>query len=163
MTNLIQRFSEKFCKATVPQLSPGYQVKVHQKIKEGNKERVQVFEGLVIAVNAGYGTEESFTVRKISEGIGVEKVFPLHLPSIVKIDVLRAHKVRRARLNFLRALSGKALRLKEVPLNLKEKSFELENTGVPVSTTEAENVVSEVLQEEVNQVEAVEKTVEQEK
>lgn len=123
MINLVQTFSEKYCKKKVPQLKPGYHIKVHQKIKEGNKERVQIFEGMVIGVNAGYGTEESFTVRKISEGIGVEKIFPIHLPTIVKIDVLRSHKVRRARLNFLRSLSGKALRLKEVPLNLREKDF----------------------------------------
>lgn len=143
MTNLVQKFSEKFCKAKVPQLFPGYQVRVHQKIKEGNKERVQVFEGVVIAVNAGHGTEASFTVRKISEGIGVEKVFPIHLSSIVKIDVLRAHKVRRARLNFLRSLSGKALRLKEVPLDLKEKTFAKPQPAVQKEEVKQEAVVGQ--------------------
>lgn len=137
MKSLVQKFSEKYCKSKVPQLLPGYQVKVHQKIKEGNKERIQVFEGMVIGVNAGHATEESFTVRKISGGIGVEKVFPLHLPSIVKIDVLRAHKVRRARLNFLRMLSGKALRLKEVPLKFREKVFEEEVTSCAQKSDEA--------------------------
>jgi len=117
-------------------------VKVHQKIKEGNKTRVQVFQGTVIAVNSGHNVDATFTVRKISEGIGVEKVFPIHSPNIVKIEVQRAQKVRRAKLTFLRERSGKALRLKEVPLNLKEKTFEQ-----PVAPVEE-------VKEEVKEVEA---------
>ncbi len=124
MTNLVQKYSQKHCKPSVPDLKPGYQVKVHQKIKEGNKERVQIFEGMIIRKNAGHGPSETFTVRKISEGIGVEKVFPVHSPTITKIEVTRAHKIRRAKLGYLRALSGKALRLKEVPLDLRTKEFE---------------------------------------
>ncbi len=123
MINLIHNFSRKFCKPDVPDLKTGYQVRVYQKVKEGNKERVQIFEGIIIGKNSGYSAEETFTVRKISEGIGVEKVFPVHLSSIEKIEVVRAHKVRRARLNYLRELSGKALRLKEVPLKLRKKEF----------------------------------------
>jgi len=123
MSQLLQQFTEKFCKKSVPDLRPGYQVRVHQKIQEGAKTRVQVFQGMIIAVNSGHGINDTFTVRKISEGIGVEKVFPVHSPLIVKIEVQRAHKVRRAKLNFLRSLSGKALRLKEVPFDLKEKQF----------------------------------------
>ena len=96
-------------------------VKVHQKIVEGSKTRIQIFQGTVIAVNSGSGVDSTFTVRKISEGIGVEKVYPFHSPNVVKIEVDRAQKVRRAKLNFLRDRSGKALRLKEVPLNLKNK------------------------------------------
>jgi large subunit ribosomal protein L19 len=120
MTSLVDSFSQRYCKQSVPDLRTGYQVRVHQKIKEGNKERIQVFEGLVIRLNAASGVKRTFTVRKISEGVGVEKVFPLHSPAIVKIQVQRAHKVRRAKLHFLRDLSGKALRLKEIPLELRE-------------------------------------------
>ncbi len=124
MSKVLQDFGSQFCKEEVPALKPGYLVKVHTKIREGNKERVQVFQGTVIKTNAGYGVDETFTVRKISEGIGVERIFPIHSPNIVKIEVLRAHKVRRAKLNYLRELSGKALRLKEVPLSLTFKKFE---------------------------------------
>ncbi len=123
MSKVIQDFGSQFCKESVPDLKPGFLVAVHQKIKEGNKERVQVFQGTVIKTNAGHGVDSTFTVRKISEGIGVEKIFPIHSPTIVKIDVLRAHKVRRAKLRYLRDLSGKALRMKEIPLKLREKTF----------------------------------------
>ena len=121
--DLLKKASERYCKETVPELKPGYHIKVHQKVKEGNKERVQIFEGMVIAVSAGHGTSSSFTVRKISEGIGVEKVFPFHTPSVTKIEVLRAHKIRRAKLNFWKDLSGKSLRLKEVPLKKATKTI----------------------------------------
>jgi large subunit ribosomal protein L19 len=155
MSQLLHQFSKKYCKPNVPDIRPGYLVKVHQKIKEGNKERIQAFEGTVIAVNPGHGIESTFTVRKISEGIGVEKVYPIHSPNVVKVDVLRAHKVRRAKLNFLRALSGKALRLREVELKLEEKTFEQ-----PVEE-KAEEVVEEK-KEETPVEEKQEKTVEAE-
>ncbi len=123
MTDLTHAFSKKFCKDSVPTLRAGYLVRVHQKVREGNKERVQIFEGTVIRQNSGYGVDETFTVRKISSEIGVEKTFPIHSPNVVKIEILRAHKVRRAKLHFLRELSGKALRLKEIALKLTEKTF----------------------------------------
>jgi len=95
----------------LPDLRPGYEIKVHQKIKEGGKERIQIFEGIVIALrNKGQG--KTFTVRKISEGIGVEKIFPLFSPTIKKIEVIRKFKVNRSKLYFLR--SSKAKKLKEV-------------------------------------------------
>jgi large subunit ribosomal protein L19 len=137
MSLLIQKFSNKFCKNSVPDLRPGMIVKVHQKIKEGNKTRVQVFQGTVIATNPGQGVDSTFTVRKISEGIGVEKVYPYHSPNIVKIDVQRAQKVRRAKLNFLRERSGKALRLKEVPLKLKNNEFAKEAPKAEAPAEEA--------------------------
>lgn len=123
MSQILQDFGNTFCKDSVPALKPGYLIKVHQTIKEGSKERVQVFQGTVIKTNSGHGVNDTFTVRKISDGIGVEKIFPIHSPSIVQIEVLRAHKVRRSNLSYLRNLSGKALRLKEIPLKLKEKTF----------------------------------------
>lgn len=124
MSLLIQKFTNKFCKDSVPDLRPGMIVKVHQKIIEGGKTRIQIFQGTIIAVSHGHGVDATFTVRKISEGIGVEKVFPSHSPNVVKIEVQRAQKVRRAKLNFLRDRSGKALRLKEVELKLNENKFE---------------------------------------
>ncbi len=125
MDPVVTQFGNQSCKASVPDLRPGYQVKVHQKIREGNKERVQVFAGMVISVSPGQGVNSTFTVRKVSDGIGVERVYPIHSPNIVKIEVQRAHKVRRAKLNYLRDRSGKALRLKEVELNLKTKEFDV--------------------------------------
>ena len=90
----------------------GDTVRVHLKVKEGNRERIQVFEGTVIAKKHG-GIEESFTVRRISYGVGVEKVFPVHAPSVEKIEVVRHGKVRRAKLYYLRNRVGKAAKIKE--------------------------------------------------
>lgn len=138
MSQILQDFGKQFCKESVPELKAGHLVKVHQKIREGNKERVQIFEGRVIKVNSGYGIDSSFTVRKISEGVGVEKTYPIHSPNIVKIEVLRAHKVRRAKLRYLRELTGKALRLKEVPLRLTEKLFKKKEAPKADATPAAE-------------------------
>ena len=96
-----------------PAMQAGDTVKVHVRVKEGDKERIQVFEGIVINLRRG-GTRASFTVRKVSFGQGVERIFPLHSPIIQKIDVLRSAKVRRAKLYYLRDLKGKAARMKEV-------------------------------------------------
>ena len=95
-----------------PSMRPGDTVRVHVKVKEGEKERVQVFEGLVIGQHRG-GARATFTVRKVAFGQGVERVFPLHSPMIVKIEVVRSARVRRAKLYFLRKLRGKAARLRE--------------------------------------------------
>src|SRR5881392_3991749 len=96
-----------------PTIKPGDTVKVHVKVREGDKERIQVFEGMVIGMHRG-GARATFTVRKVSFGQGVERIFPLHSPVIDKIDVVRTAKVRRAKLYFLRDLKGKAARMKEV-------------------------------------------------
>lgn len=130
MSQLIQDFEKKYQKKEVPVIKPGYEVVVHQKINEGNKERVQLFKGMVIATNPGSGINDTFTVRKISDGIGVEKVFCTHSPYIIKIDVLRAYKVRRAKLFYLRNLSGKALRLPEIPLKLETRVVEMPEAPV---------------------------------
>ena len=95
-----------------PAMRSGDTVLVHVKVREGDKERIQVFEGLVIGQHRG-GVRASFTVRKVSFGQGVERIFPLHSPTIDKIEVLRSAKVRRAKLYFLRELRGKAARMKE--------------------------------------------------
>ncbi len=101
-----------FLKTGLPEFRAGDTVRVHVRVIEGTKERIQVFQGVVIARRGG-GTRESFTVRKISGGIGVERVFPLHSPSIDKIEVVRHGKVRRAKLYYLRELRGKAARIEE--------------------------------------------------
>ena len=95
-----------------PDIKPGDTVRVHVKVREGDKERIQVFEGMVIGMHRG-GARATFTVRKVSFGQGVERIFPLHSPVIHKIDVIRTARVRRAKLYFLRALKGKAARMKE--------------------------------------------------
>ena len=96
----------------VPEFAPGDEVKVHVRVVEGNRERIQVFQGNVIA-RSGSGVQETFTVRKVSFSVGVERIFPLHSPIIQKVDVVRSARVRRAKLYFLRDLKGKAARMKE--------------------------------------------------
>ena len=95
-----------------PQMKSGDTVRVHVKVREGDKERIQIFEGMVIGMHRG-GARASFTVRKVSFGQGVERIFPLHSPTIDKIEVVRSARVRRAKLYFLRGLKGKAARMKE--------------------------------------------------
>ncbi len=95
-----------------PEMRPGDTVRVHVRVREGEKERLQIFEGTVIAQHRG-GANATFTVRKVSFGQGVERIFPLHSPSIDHIEVVRSAKVRRAKLYFLRELRGKAARMKE--------------------------------------------------
>ncbi|OFW02046.1 MAG: 50S ribosomal protein L19 [Acidobacteria bacterium RIFCSPLOWO2_02_FULL_68_18] len=104
---------EKSQLTTRPTMKAGDTVRVHVKVREGDKERIQVFEGVVISLRRG-GARASFTVRKVSFGQGVERIFPLHSPSIAKVDVVRSAKVRRAKLYFLRGLKGKAARMKEI-------------------------------------------------
>jgi len=110
--DLMKAFTEKYKKAEPPVVAIGDTVKVHLKVKEGNRERIQIFEGTVIAKKHG-GIEETFTVRRVSYGVGVEKVFPIHAPSIDKIEVVRHGKVRRAKLYYLRDRVGKAAKVKE--------------------------------------------------
>ena len=95
-----------------PEMSAGDTVKVHVKVREGDKERIQVFEGIIIGMHRG-GVRASFTVRKVSFGQGVERIFPLHSPIIAKVDLVRSARVRRAKLYYLRELKGKAARMKE--------------------------------------------------
>jgi large subunit ribosomal protein L19 len=109
---LVAKFISKKKRSDIPEFRPGDTVRVHVKIREGEKERLQAYEGTVIArKNTGMG--ETITVRKISFGHGVERVFPLHAPVIDSIDVVRTGKVRRAKLYYLRGLRGKAARLRE--------------------------------------------------
>lgn len=108
-TNLITNFENSQLKTSVPDVRPGETVRVHYKIKEGNKERIQIFEGLVIGTKAAKSLQASFTVRKVVDGVGVERTFPLHSPWVTKVERVKSGKVRRAKLNFVRkyALSRK--------------------------------------------------------
>jgi len=108
--NLVDRLEAQQSKQAAPALRPGETVRVHVKVVEGEKERTQVFEGIVIGMS-GSGSRANFTVRKISYGVGVERIFPLHSPRIDKVEVVARGKVRRAKLYFLRERSGKAARL----------------------------------------------------
>ena len=110
--NFIEALEKEQMRVDIPQFKPGDTVKVHVKIKEGEKERIQVFQGVVIRKRKG-NTGATFTVRKVSYGIGVERIFPLHSPIIDKIEVITRGRVRRARLYYLRKLRGKAARIKE--------------------------------------------------
>ena len=110
--DLMQAFTEKYKKAEPPVVAVGDTVRVHLKVKEGNRERIQVFEGTVIAKKHG-GIGETVTVRRVSYGVGVEKVFPLHAPTVEKIETVRKGKVRRAKLYYLRDRVGKAAKVKE--------------------------------------------------
>ena len=112
MNDIIKNIEQAQLKAEVAEFNVGDTVKVHIRVKEGKRERIQIFEGVVLKRQNG-GVRETFTVRKISFGVGVEKIFPVHSPSIEKIEVTRKGKVRRAKLNYLRDRVGKAAKVKE--------------------------------------------------
>ncbi len=113
MTSVLREQAAHFVKNR-PEIRPGFTVRVHERIQEGEKDRIQIFEGLVIAVHAGHTqTDSTFTVRRVVSGIGVEKVFVLHSPNVEKIEVKKVAKVRRAKLVFLRGRAGKSARLSE--------------------------------------------------
>jgi large subunit ribosomal protein L19 len=113
MHHLIQEITKEQLRTDLPDFRPGDTVRVHVKVIEGNRERIQVFEGVVIK-RRGAGISETFTVRKVSYGVGVERTFPVHTPKIAKLEVVRRGKVRRAKLYYLRQLRGKAARIKEI-------------------------------------------------
>ena len=110
--SLIESINASQLRTDIPEFRSGDTVKVHAKVVEGTRERIQIFEGVVIA-RKGSGISETYTVRKISNGVGVERIFPLHTPRVAKIEVVRLGQVRRAKLYYLRALQGKAARIAE--------------------------------------------------
>ena len=116
MANIIDQIEKENMKESVPEFNVGDTVRVGVKIKEGDKERIQGYEGVVIARKNG-GSRESFTVRKISNGVGVERTFPLHSPLVASIDVVRKGKPRRAKLYYVRELTGKAAKIKSADNN----------------------------------------------
>ncbi len=112
MNNIVNAFANEQLKTEVPSFNIGDTVKVHNRIKEGQRERIQLFEGTVIAKKNG-GISESFTVRRVAYGCGVEKTFPLHSPNVVKVEVVRTGKVRRSKLYYIRERVGKSAKVKE--------------------------------------------------
>lgn len=126
-----------------PEINPGDVVRVHQKITEGSKERIQVFEGIVIKTHGKSGANATFTVRKIAYGVGVEKTFPLQSPSVVKIEFKKSSEVRRAKLYYLRKLSGKSLKMKDKKID--RDIWEL----VAKTQDESDELSEEILEEAV--------------
>ena len=114
--NVLNSVVQDYLKADIPAFNVGDTVKVHVKIKEGNRERIQIFEGFVLKRQNG-GIGETFTVRRIASGVGVEKTFPLHSPLVEKIEVVRRGSVRRAKLNYMRERTGKAAKIKAKEIN----------------------------------------------
>lgn len=112
MSEIIKEIEQAQLKAEVPAFNVGDTVRVHGKIKEGNRERIQVFEGTVLKIQGG-SNRQTFTVRKFSNGVGVEKTWPMHSPNVEKVEVVREGKVRRAKLNYLRDRIGKKAKVKE--------------------------------------------------
>ncbi len=109
----LQQVEQEYVQQGLPEFRAGDTIKVHVRVREGAKERIQIFQGMVIA-RRGSGTRETFTVRKVSGGIGVERIFPLHSPVVGQIEVVRRGKVRRAKLYYLRKLRGRAARIEEL-------------------------------------------------
>ncbi len=147
MNSIAEPILKLFRKSDVPKIEVGDVVRVHQKIREGNKERIQVFEGIVIATNHGVSANASFTVRKIASGIGVEKVFLLHSPNVVKVEFKQSSAAKRAKLYFLRALTGKALKMKESGRK-KEAWAEALGQVEEVKTEATEEDIAEAVQAE---------------
>ena len=112
MNNLLQAFTNEQLKTEIPVVNVGDTVRIHNRIKEGARERIQMFEGTVIAKNNS-GIAETFTVRRVSYGVGVERVFPVHSPNVAKVETIRKGRVRRAKLYYLRDRVGKAAKVKE--------------------------------------------------
>ena len=119
-TDKVYAFEAKQNKQNLPELRPGDVVRVHQEITEGEKTRVQVFEGTVLKIDGGYGINGTFTVRRVSGGHGVERIFPFQMPSIKKVEIAKRNKVRRAKLFYLRRLQQKAARLVEKKMSREE-------------------------------------------
>lgn len=133
MADKLQTFNKKGLKSDIPQIRAGMKVRVWQKIKEGDKERLQAFEGIVISVKHGLGKNGTFTVRKMSGAIGVERIFPFHTPVINKIEILSQSKVRRAKIYYLRGLIGKKSKMKQVALTESVVSEMKEKEVTPVT------------------------------
>lgn len=149
MESVIQKIESKYKKHQVVDVKTGDTVRVHQKIKEGNKERVQIFEGLVIRTDRNNSLTSSITVRRISSGIGVEKSFLMHGPNVLKVEVTKRSKVRRNYLSYIRTLTGKATRLTGVDFDKKDV-----NEIRDLEAEKAEEEVAKAKEEEHKKAEA---------
>ena len=160
MTNLkLQEFQRKNLKK-MPELKSGMTIRVHQKIKEGEKERIQIFEGLIIKVSGGDGLNKTITVRKMVEGIGVEKIFPIYSPTIAKIEIKKKSQVKRAKLYYMRGRSGKSARLKGKFVSKEQEKMEKEvessaaELAQQVEKAEAEKAEKEAKEGKTEEVKA---------
>ena len=151
MTNLIIQKLQKLNLKKAPKIEPGMTVRVHQKIKEGEKERIQVFEGLVLKVSAGHGIDKTFTVRKIVDGIGVEKIFPINSPHIDRIEITKKSKIRRAKLYYMRERFGKSARLKGRFLTEAEKNKEMEDSAADLAEEQSQEAEGDPVTENVSE------------
>jgi len=142
-------------KKQIPDIQPGDTVRAHQRIKEGNKERVQVFEGVVLARKHGSGINATITVRRVQKGFGVERVFPLHSPVVEKFEIIKRAKVRRAKLYYLRSARGKKARLKA-----RDMGLEVEEPETIMATQEDETSAKAETQENTAREEETAKTSE---
>lgn len=136
MTTLLEQFNQTQLKKDLPDIRPGDTIRVYQKTKEGDKGKIQIFEGVVIAKKHGRGTSSTITVRKIISGVGVERIFPLHSPAISKIEISKKGEVRRSKLYYLRTAEGRRLRVKR-----KDEFSEAIAPAVPetIEETSSEN------------------------
>ena len=158
--DIIKSIEYEQLKSKIPDLKVGNTVRVHVRIKEGNKERIQVFEGIIIKVQ-GSGVNKSFTVRKISYGVGVEKTFLIHSPLVEKVELVRVGKARRARLFYLRDRIGKAAKTKEVAgARIEDKEIIVKGEEAPVAET-VETPATEEVAEEVKTEAATEAKAEE--
>ena len=156
--DIIKSIEHEQIKASIPDLKIGNTVRVHVKIKEGNKERIQVFEGIIIKVQ-GAGVNKTFTVRKISYGVGVEKTFLIHSPLVEKVEVVRVGKARRAKLFYLRDRIGKAAKTKEkLGARIENKEITLKGEEIAENAETEEAVKAEEVSDVVENVETTEST-----
>jgi large subunit ribosomal protein L19 len=131
MTTKTEKFTEQYLRKDLPDIKPGDTVKIHQKVKFGDQERTQMFEGKVLARKHGKGLPATITVRREISGIGVEKIFPLHSPTIEKIEIIKRGKVRRAKIYYLRTAKGRKARLKRVEIKGRTKTEEKKEEEKP--------------------------------
>jgi len=170
MQSVIDKYSINKARTDLPEIKPGQTIKVYQKIKEGDKERTQIFEGLVIAIHRKQGTSATVTVRKESFGIGVERIFALSAPFIEKIEVVKQAKIRRAKLFYMRGRRGKAARMKNVQITNNKKSSsasveameDKQETNEEIKTVGVENLLPKIEKAEET-AKAEQKPVEKEK
>ena len=154
--DIIKSIEHEQLKATIPDLKIGNTVRVHVRIKEGNKERIQVFEGIIIKKQGG-GVNETFTVRRISYGVGVEKTFLVHSPMVEKVEVVRVGKARRAKLYYLRDRVGKAAKTKEkVGARIETREIVIKEEVVPGESEAAEEATAEEVAEVAAEAKAAE-------
>lgn len=166
MSKILEKIAAKHVKPTFTEVKPGDTVRVYTRIKEGNKERTQYFEGVVIRRRGGIGPNGTFTVRRIASGVGVERTFALHSPVIEKIQIQRGAKVRRAQLHYLRGLTGKAARLTEQPVKQADRDQDHpwpKRFGVHAEEIEAVEEVADEAQMKAEEAEAEEAAKEEPK